>query len=433
MSTVNFGMRSGRWRAGVAVLVLGGLLATAPGAAASTVSRATSRHDSPANGSAEPVLTWNAYAEQAASAGRAPASTFLLLGITHVAIYDTTVALGLRARPFLVREWTPEDTSAPAAVATAAHDVLAARVPAQRPFLDSAYTAYLTAIPDGDAKQHGILLGRRVAERVLAWRADDGFGNQVTWVQPPPGPGVWEPTAPAPPVDLVLTQVRPLALRSNDQFRPGGPPALTSRQYARDFDEVQRLGRADSAVRTPYQTETARFWSDQTAVQWNRAVRGLAADRALNLGQAARLLTMVTVSAADALIACFDAKYAYVAWRPVHAIQRADTDGNASTTADPAWQALLNVNHPEYPSGHACATGAVTTALQAYFGRRAVPVTVTSTTTGTSRSYDSLGAVLDDVTEARIVAGLHFRFSMRDGQHLGRSAANWVLDPHFAD
>lgn len=423
-------LRPRRWGAiAVGTLALSLLGAAAPATAAQ--GHGGHRSGAPTRGPAEPVLTWNAYAEQASSAGRPPASTFVLLGITHVAIYDTAVALGLPARPYLTRQWAPPATSAAAAVATAAYDVLSARVPAQRSFLDPTYANYLAAIPDSPAKQHGIALGRRVAEQVLAWRTGDGLGNVVTWTQPPPGPGVWEPTAPTPPVDLVLTQVRPLGLRTNDQFRPAGPPALTSREYARDVNEAQRLGRVDSTERTAYQTETARFWSDQTAVQWNRTVRQLAADRGLNLGQAARLLAMVHLSTGDAAIACWDAKFAYVSWRPVHAIQRADTDGNPATVADPTWQPLLNANHPEYTSGHACVSTAATTALQAYFDRSNLTVTVRSTTTGTARTYHSLAAILDDVTVARIAAGLHFRYAMRDGERLGRRVATWLLDRHF--
>jgi hypothetical protein len=417
-------MKTFRWRvlaASVAVLsVLGGL-------PAAVAAQADAWHGSPASGSAEPVLTWNTYAEQATSADRPPASTFVLLGITHVAIYDTAVALGLPAAPYRTRQRAAPNTSAAAAVATAAYDVLAARVPAQREFLDSAYDDYLAAIPDGSAKQHGIALGRRVARHVLAWRTGDGLDNTVTWTQPKPGRGVWEPTAPSAPVDLVLTQVRPLGLRAADQFQPPGPPRLTSRRYAEDLDEVRRLGRVDSTDREPPQTETARFWADQTAVQWNRALRQLATDRGLNLGQTARLLTMSLVSAADAAIACWHAKFIFVAWRPVHAIQRADTDRNPATVADPTWQPLLNANHPEYTSGHACVSTAATTALRAYFHRDRVTFTVRSTTTGTSRTYRSFSAALAEVTEARILAGLHFRYSMRHGTQLGHRVAEHIL------
>jgi hypothetical protein len=421
-------MTTRRWRVLAAGVVLAGLFSAVPASAAETWD---DRHPSPSDGPAEPVLTWNAHAEQATSADRPPASTFVLLGITQVAIYDTAVALGLPARPYLSRHWAPRGTSAAAAVATAAHDVLVARVPAQRSFLEPAYANYLATIPNGPAKQQGIALGRRVASHVLAWRTGDGLNKTVTWTQPPPGPGVWEPTAPSTPVDLVLTRVRPLGLRAADQFQPAGPPALTSRRYAEDLDEVKRLGRVNSTDRMPRQTETARFWADQTAVQWNRTLRLIATDRQLNLGQAARLLTMSLVSAADSAIACWNAKFTFVAWRPVQAIQRADTDRNPATVADPTWQPLLSANHPEYTSGHACVSTAVTTALRAYFHRDRVTFTVRSTTTGTSRTYDSFSAALADVTEARILGGLHFRYSMRHGAVLGHQVTDHILHRYF--
>jgi hypothetical protein len=191
------------------------------------------------------------------------------------------------------------------------------------------------------------------------------------------------------------------------------------------------LGRIDSADRTAEQTETVRFWADHGAAQWNRAVRRIVAEQALDLGEAARLFAMVHVSAGDAMIACMDAKYHYRFWRPVHAITRADTDGNPATEPDPTWQSLLNVNHPEYPSGHGCGTGAITAALRAYFGNNRFPYTVDSTVTGTTRSYSSFSAALDEVIEARIWAGLHFRHSMNDGAQIGRRAARWAVNHHF--
>jgi hypothetical protein len=410
------------WAASISVLVAALFSVAVPRAYAG---------GSQSSGPADAVLDWNAYSAQAIVAGRPPASSAVLLGIVHVAIYDTAVALGLDAEPYLRRDRAPRRTSARAAIATSAYLVLIARVPAQKPFLDSAYEQYLAAVPDGRAKQDGVDLGTRVAARVLEWRAGDGFDVSVPYVQTPPGPGVWEPTAPTPPVDIVLSQVRPLALRAIDQLRPAGPDELTSTRYAEDLAEVKRLGRVDSADRTSEQTEIARFWADHGTAQWNRAVRQIAIGQGLNLGEAARLFAMVFVSAADADIACMDAKYHYRFWRPVHAITRADTDDNPATEADPTWQSLLNVNHPEYPSGHGCHTGAITVALAAYFGHDQFQYTVDSTVTGATRSYDSFSAALDEVLEARIWAGLHFRHSMNDGARIGRRAARWVVNHHF--
>jgi hypothetical protein len=386
---------------------------------------------SPAEGPSDAMIAWSGYSAQALSAGQPPASANVQLGIVHVAMYDTVVALGLRTQPFLIRVPVRLDTSAPAAIAAAAYTVLVARLPSQRPFLDATYQEYLAGIPDGAAKSRGVELGRRVAATVLSWRAGDGMDRTVAYVQPTPGPGVWEPTAPAAPVDLVLTQVRPLTLRAVDQLRPAGPLPLGSRQYARDVTETQDRGRVDSTTRTAQQTQVAQFWAENTAIQWHRTVLRLATAKRLNLGQTARMLAMVFVSAADAGIACFDAKFHFMAWRPVHAVQRADTDGNPGTVADPTWRPLLNVNHPEYPSGHACLTGAVTAALTGYFHRDRVAFTMDSTVTGTQVRFGSFDAALDQVTEARIDSGLHFRHSMRDGSRIGYRAAAWVLAHQF--
>ncbi|TCO30082.1 PAP2 superfamily protein [Kribbella steppae] len=345
------------------------------------------------------------------------------MGIVHIAIADTVAGLGY-GRPYVAAVRPDRQASAASAVATAAYDVLKARVPAAG--LDVTYADYLADVPDGKAKTRGITLGRAVAAAVLAWRAGDGFNTSVAYVQRQPGPGVWEPTAATPQVDLVLTQVRPLTLRSRAQFRPDGPVAVTSKQYARDVAEVAALGRKDSTTRTAVQTETAMFWSEHTAQQWSRALVRLATERHLSLSEAARMLALVHVTTGDALIACWDAKYHYRFWRPVHAIQRADTDGNPRTTADPTWQPLLGANHPDYPSGHACFTAATTRALESFFHTSRLKLSIDSQVTGTTRHYDKLSAIRHDVREARILSGLHFRHAMHDGDQLGTNVANWT-------
>jgi hypothetical protein len=372
------------------------------------------------------VLEWSRVAAQSiGTAGRPPASTEVLMGIVHIAIADTVAGLG-HGRPYVAAVRPDRHASAASAVATAAYDVLKARAPGAA--LEVAYADYLAGVPDGRAKTRGIALGRAVAADVLAWRAGDGFDKAVTYVQRPAGPGVWEPTAATPPVDLILTQVRPFVLRSRAQFRPDGPDALTSKRYARDVAEVALLGRRDSSTRTVVQTETAMFWSEHTAQQWTRALLRLATDRHLSLSEAARMLALVHVTTGDALIACWDAKYHYRFWRPVHAIQRADTDGNPRTAADPTWQPLLGANHPDYPSGHACYTAATTRALQAFFHTSRLKLTIDSLATGTTRQYDELSAIRHEVREARILSGLHFRHAMQDGDQLGTNVATWITD-----
>ncbi|MGZ8783254.1 MAG: vanadium-dependent haloperoxidase, partial [Gaiellaceae bacterium] len=245
-------------------------------------------------------------------------------------------------------------------------------------------------------------------------RTGDHFDDVVPYVQKPPGQGVFEPIAPTPPVDTKLPFVVPFTYESQSAYRPRGPLELTSRRYARDVAEVQEYGRAVSASRSAAQTETVRFFTDQTFAQYSRALRGLVTARGLDLRESARLLGYVHVATADTMIACWEAKYHYSFWRPNHAIQRADTDGNPATAPEAGWLPLVTGNHPEYPSGHSCFTAAVTESLRQYFGTKNVQLVVTSTTTGTTRTYDHLDQLVGDVENARVWGGLHFRSTMTE-------------------
>jgi hypothetical protein len=377
------------------------------------------------------VTDWSLVAQDAIAVDRPPGSSEVLLGIVQAAVYDAVVAIHGGARPFAAAPEVDRPASTAAAVATAAHHVLVARVPTQAARVDARYRHDLAGIPGGAAKRSGIDVGQRVAAAILRLRAGDGFDNDVPYVQPTPGPGVFEPVAPTPPVDVKLTQVRPLSFAAPSRFRPGGPTRLAGDAYADDLQEVKELGRLDSATRTPEQTQTARFWSENTFVQWNRSLRALATARRLGARDAARLLAMVHVATADAMIGCFDAKYHHLFWRPLHAIRRAGSDGNPATVPDSSWTPLLVVNHPEYPSAHGCWSSARVRSRGAFFGTDRVRLTVDSAVTGTSRTYTRLGQVVADVRLARIAGGLHFRHSMLDGERLGRRVARHVTHRHF--
>jgi hypothetical protein len=234
------------------------------------------------------------------------------------------------------------------------------------------------------------------------------------------------------PLGTRMPRVLPLALENPSQFRPGGPPALHTGDYAGDFDEVKSLGRVDSSVRNAAQTAVARFWTDHDIPQWNRSLLRLAGARGLTALETARMLAMAHVAGGDAMIACFDAKYHYLSWRPVHAIQRADTDGTPRTVPDPAWRPLLATpNHPEYPSAHACHTTAIAEALDGFFGPGRFPFSVDSLVTGETRDYRRFKDVVGEVNDARVWAGFHFRYSQEDGSKLGRRVARFVLANFF--
>ena len=296
------------------------------------------------------------------------------MGIVHVAIYDAAVAIDGADKPYVPTPRAPAGASPEAAIAAAAYATLTGLQPqlgANQAILDDDYANYLAAIPDGKAKADGIVIGEQVARAVVTRRANDGRGCTTTLADlglPAPGPGAWQP-APGPVLGLCLPGMRPLALRSASQFRPDGPNAVTSREYADDVNQVKALGRIDSTTRTQAQTGQALFWTDHDIRQWNDGLLRLAAARKLDLEQTARLLAMAHVAGGDAMIACFDSKYHYWFWRPYQAIPQADTDGNPLTAADPTWAPLSTTpNFPEYPSAHACHSGALVTALDAFFG-----------------------------------------------------------------
>ena len=370
-----------------------------------------------------------------------PGEAAVYMGIVHVAIYDAAVAIEGGYRPYASTPRAPADTSPEAAIATAAYGTLIGLQPAlgltasQLAFLDGDYASYLASVPDDAAKLNGIAVGAQAAQAVLARRANDGRGCSTTLQvlgQPAPGPGVWQPNATGPVLGLCLPGMRPLALRRASQFRPGPPFRLTSRAYAADFDQVKELGRDTSTSRTPEQTAQARFWTDHDIRQWNDGMLRLAADRGLDLVQTARMLAMAHVAGGDAMIGCFDAKYHYWFWRPFQAIPQADTDGNPATLADPSWQPLgATPNFPEYPSAHACHSGAVVRALQSFFGTDRVPFALDSRITHATRQYERLHDVVDDVDAARVLVGFHFLNSDLHGSKLGRRVGEYVADHYF--
>lgn len=419
----------GRLAAVVSVVGLG--VAAALGATTSAAGRI---QDTESSGEERAVADWSLIAQNAivAVGRRFPGEAAVHMGIVHATIYDAVVAIEGGYRPYAITPAVPQNTSLGAAVAAAAHRVLVGRFPDQQASLDDAYFAYLNGIPDSEAKTNGILVGEEVGVGMLLLRANDGLDSVVPYVQRPPGPGVYEPTAPATPLGTRMPRVLPLALEYASQFRPEGPPALQSREYARDFYEVKVLGRLDSTPRSAEQTAVARFWTDHDVPQWNRNLLRLADARGLTAIETARMLAMAHVAGGDAMIGCFDAKYHYLSWRPLHAIQRADVDGNAHTMADPTWQPLLPTpNHPEYPSAHACHTTAIAEALESFFDTGRVRFSIDSLVTGETRHYKRFREAVVEVNDARVWAGFHFRYSQEDGTKLGRRVARFVVRNFF--
>lgn len=376
------------------------------------------------------------------AAPRPPASSEVLHAMIVLAMYDAAMAIEGGYQPFTAAIEAPAGADVRAAVATAAYLTARARVLAsQFPYLDAQYAAYLVGIPDGQAKSDGILVGNRAAQQVIALRANDGFDNVVLYQcsAVPAAVGEFEPNGGCgtQPVDGKVAQIRPFTFTDPSQFRPGGPDPLTSSSYTADFGEARDYGRANSAVRTPVQTDVAFFWSEHSHAHWNRNLIDLAISRGLSVRETARLFAMVHTSTADAIIAGFEAKYSFRAWRPRTAIPRAGTDGNPDTDPDPTWVPLLTVNHPEYPSAHGFWSTALTDAVGEFFGTHRVTWTIKTSTTAVpqlvqaERTYDDLNALMREIDDARVWAGLHWRHSMRHGDQIGRKVASHVVTNFF--
>ena len=283
------------------------------------------------------------------------------------------------------------------------------------------------------AKQRGIQFGERAAARIIKLRTGDGrFANLPFTV--PPAAGVWRPTPPTftPFFDTWLSQMRPLLLKSNSQFRPGPPPALTSDKYATEFNEVKKFGSFTGSKRTPKQTQTALFFSDIAVGPLQAALRDLVTRRHMDISDSARLFAATELSLADAAGVAWDSKFHFGFWRPISAIQLANTDGNPDTAADPDWQPLLTTPpYPEYVSGLTTVMGAASRALTRVLGTDRIDLRITSAAAGVTRHYEFAAELNRDAINARVWSGIHFRTSDVLGNNMGKKVGDWALDHYF--
>jgi membrane-associated phospholipid phosphatase len=386
--------------------------------------------NAPLNPGTQAVVDWNVIAlNTTASAPFNPPLESRNLAIVQGAVYDAVVTVTGGYRPYLFAMRAARGASPVAAIATAAHDALVGLYPAQQPTLDTVYASYIGAMSGADV-QAGVDVGHKAAAGILSRRSNDGSSAVVSYT-PGTAPGEWQPTPPLfkPALDPGWGKVTTFLLRSGDQFRPGPPPVLTSDTYTQDFNEIINIGSATSATRTADQTALAQFWVSTAPQVWNQAVQQLAIADGLDVGATARAFAALNLAGADAFIGAWDAKFTYNQWRPVTAIQRADTDGNPQTVADSAWTPLLvTPPFPDYPAGHAVYAGAAETMLTSIFGASPRTFQLTShTAPGAVYQYTSFDAVAADVVNARVYGGIHWRTSCIVGRALGQSIANFDL------
>jgi len=377
---------------------------------------------------ANPVSIWNEIAYE--TVGRVTGHDLVTV---HLAMYDAVIAIAGTHQPYAIRPATSGagagEVAMKAAAIEAAYRVLKGLYsPVPSANYETAYADGISELPDGDAKTRGMAIGAEVAAGMLALRANDGRATVLPPYVPGTLPGQFRGTN---PVNRIAPYVKPFATLSHSQFRAPGPSALDSDAYTRDFNEVKLMASATSTQRSAEQTEVARFFTEPPSPWTYRNLRQFATAHE-SLVDNARLTAIMWTAYQDALSSCFETKYHFNFWRPTSAIQLADSDGNAATLADAAWTPVVPTpNHPEYPSAHNCATGAVMEVVRDFYGTKKLKFSFNSTVTGTTHYYDSTDDLIKDNTNGRVWGGMHFRTSNEDGAELGKQVAKWVAKNYF--
>ncbi len=383
---------------------------------------------------ADEIKDWNLVMIQATLTAPVTAAplTPRVAAIVEAAVFDAVNGIDRRYSPIFVQPAAPEGASIHAAAVEAAYVTLLDLYPAQQATFDQQKATSLAQITDSNiAVQQGLAWGQTVANQIWTWKSQDGFANTVAPYLGGNNPGQWRPTPPAmaPGLAPQLATTTPWVMRSPSQFRLAGPPALTSDQYTADYNEVEAMGIATNSGRTADQTLSANFWqAGNPPDYWDQAVLSLAEQHQYSIPETAHLLALVNLGMADAMIGCWDSKYTYSSWRPITAIQLGDTDGNDATTPDPSWTPLIvTPPFPEYPSAHSCASGAAAHILAETFGEATSFGIVSLAMPGVTRQYHNFSEALEDVKDARVFGGIHFRTATIDGTSLGIAVADYVM------
>lgn len=388
---------------------------------------------------ADAVSDWNAIAVQSTITGARPGPSGVIdVAMVHAAIYDAVQAIEKKYEPYYTD--IPGGSGSPvAATAKAAHDVLVSRFPGQAVALGITYQNYLLTHSIA-ANDPGIAVGATAAAGIIALRSCDGS-------LPIPAPsfigglgiGVWRPTPPANSAmnpGPWLGVVTPFTLTRPSQFRSDPPPALNSWQYAMDYNEVKEFGSLNNSSRTPEQTDQALFWAGNFGVMLNKLVRDLADAHVYNIADSSRLFALTSMAQADAIITVWNDKAHYVFWRPITAIQNGNLDGNPHTAGDSTWTSLIaNPPYPDHSSGANGITSSTMRALRNFFRRDRMDFFVTTTNTGPTnqdtREFYRFSDAAQEVVDARILLGIHFRFADEAARTVGTKVADWGHKHYF--
>ena len=391
--------------------------------------------------SGDVIIHWNNISlDTIKTAQYTAVKTSRVLAMVHVAMFDAINSIDDYYQPYYVNAVVTAPTSHRAAAAAAAHHVLMNLFPAQSATLNTALSDYLMGITDGDEKTNGISLGESVGDQIIALRTGDHSGDMVPYT-PGNAPGDWQPTPPGylPAMMPNWATVTPFTMTSQSQFRTIAPPALTSAEYAANYNEVKEIGWKFSTTRTSEQTALTMFWVDMpgtitTVGRWNVIAQNVAISKSNTMRQNAQLFAKLNLALADAAIVAWDYKYNYELWRPITAIMAGSTDGNPATIEDPNWEPLITTPaFPEYVSAHSCFSATAAQVLKCFFGRDNISFTVASymMMPMTYRSYQSFTQAAEEAGMSRIYGGIHFSHADSAGQSSGRALADYVWNNYL--
>jgi hypothetical protein len=385
----------------------------------------------PALVKADVVLDWNAIMQSTVSA-QPPFPQARFAAITQLAVFEAVNAITRDYKPYLGTITASPGASAEAAAIAAAHAVLKNYFPASTASLDTASATSLAAIPDSPAKTAGIAVGEAAAAAMIAARANDGSSPSAFYLPSSSDPGVWQPTPSCTPAGGAFFQwkdMTPFGIRSGSQFRLGPPPMLTSDRYARAFNEVKDVGGVNSTDRPQDRANVALFYASVTPVAiWNAAAREISTAQGRSLSENAHDLALINMAISDGAVATFDTKYHFNFWRPETAIRNAGNDGNDKTVPDAGFMPfILTPCFPGYPSAHATLSNAGREVMEQIYGSDHFTITLSAAAVpGVTLHYTTLTQITDDIDDARVYGGIHFRTDQDAGSALGRRVGQYV-------
>jgi hypothetical protein len=386
---------------------------------------------------ADVVLDWNVIAvDTAIASGQSPFAQARFAAIVQLAVFESVNAITRVYHPYLGTIVAPPRASADAAAIQAAYRVLSTYFPASASTLDAERADSLALISDGQAKTDGIATGEAAALAMIDLRANDGSSPPQFKIPGPPVPGEWQATPGCPmvngiPVGIAFQwqNITPFGIRSAGEFLLDAPPALASHQYAKAYNEVMTVGSVGSTERPLDRADVARFYAvSSPTLLFSQALQQVAREQGRSLSENARALALMNIATNDSLVASFYNKYHYNFWRPETAIHAGDTDGNPKTAPDGRFVPLITTPcFPSYPSNHGSGSNGAAEILRLIYGEDGHFITLVNPTVSNIKlQYTTFKQITDDISNARIYGGIHFRTDQVAGERLGKAIGKAV-------